>query len=616
MSAWSLVRMTASGLFSFPPTHPAAPFSMDVDHTYEYLTIAGYLLLILGVGFAFGRLNRNAGDYFRSGSRGVWWLVGSSLFMTTFSAWTFTGAAGVAYLVGWSVLCGFAGNVVAYLLNVAWYARWFRQLRVTTAPEAIALRFGPTTRQFYAWVSACTAVPIAALQLYGLAIFCSSVFGIEIGVTIVGAGTVVVLYSIFGGSWSVMATDFIQSLILVPITIAIAVLCLMEVGGIQGLLRQIELFELGERFELFKPAGAFPNNAYTWAWGLSLFLRNMMQELSLNSSQRFFTVKDGREAARAALLCCGLLACGLFLWFIPPITARLLFAEDVQAIGRHLAKPAEAAYIVAGMRLLPVGFSGILVTAMFAATMSSMDSGLNRIAAILVRDIAPAFCRRLGRAEPDEMRQLAWGRWATAGLGALIITCAVRYSSIKGTGIFEMMTQTSALLAIPMAMPMILAVVIRRVPSWAAVFAVCCGFASSLCSYNSETLFGHAWNLQTTIFSNMLSGATGFFLTMPFWRTAPPAYREQVNAFFERMNTPVNFELEVGDANDPTQLRILGWSTIVVGTAFLALLLLPNALSGKIVIVASAGFLVAVGSFMVWSARRTTASDKSSRRDA
>ena len=77
----------------------------------DYAIIAAYLLLRVGVGAAFTRFTRTSADYFRGGSRATWWLVGTSLYMGCFSAWTFTGAAGVAYLAGWSVVCIYGGSI-------------------------------------------------------------------------------------------------------------------------------------------------------------------------------------------------------------------------------------------------------------------------------------------------------------------------------------------------------------------------------------------------------------------------------------------------------------------------------------------------------------------------
>ena len=62
----------------------------------EYVVIAGYLVFMVLIGILFTRLNRDTGDYFRSGSKGSWWMVGTSAYMAGTSAYTFTAASGIA----------------------------------------------------------------------------------------------------------------------------------------------------------------------------------------------------------------------------------------------------------------------------------------------------------------------------------------------------------------------------------------------------------------------------------------------------------------------------------------------------------------------------------------
>ena len=159
----------------------------------EYLVIVAYLMLIIVVGFVFKRFSANTDDYFKGGSKGTWWLVGSSAFMSAFSAWTFTGAAGIAYESGFSAMFIFIGNALGFFVNFLFMGPWLRQMRVTTFPEAIAGRFGETTRDFYAYYEVPVRILYSAMALYGLGIFCSAVFGYDINYVIVVCGIVVLL---------------------------------------------------------------------------------------------------------------------------------------------------------------------------------------------------------------------------------------------------------------------------------------------------------------------------------------------------------------------------------------------------------------------------------------
>ncbi|MEP2380373.1 hypothetical protein, partial [Parasphingorhabdus sp.] len=176
----------------------------------EYLVIVGYLVLIVAVGIVFRKFSSDTKDYFIGGAKGSWWLVGSSAFMSAFSAWTFTGAAGVAFESGFSVMIIFLGNAFGFFLNFLFLGPWLRQMRVTTFPEAIAGRFGEATRNFYALFEVPIRILYSAMALYGLGIFCSAVFGYDIYHVIMVCGVVVLFYSATGGRWAVMATDFLQ----------------------------------------------------------------------------------------------------------------------------------------------------------------------------------------------------------------------------------------------------------------------------------------------------------------------------------------------------------------------------------------------------------------------
>ena len=158
---------------------------MEISYI-EYFVIAGYLILTIVVGIFFKKFSTNTDDYFKGGSKGTWWLVGTSAFMGTFTAWTFTGAAGMAYEAGYSVMFIFLGSALGYFMNFLFLAPWLRQMRVTTLPEAISLRFGEVTRNFYAFYEVPVRILYAAMSLYSLGIFCSAVFGYNINYVIVG----------------------------------------------------------------------------------------------------------------------------------------------------------------------------------------------------------------------------------------------------------------------------------------------------------------------------------------------------------------------------------------------------------------------------------------------
>lgn len=568
----------------------------------EYMVIIGYVVLIIVVGIVFKKFSSDTDDYFKGGSKGSWWLVGSSAFMSAFSAWTFTGAAGVAFESGFSVMIIFLGNAFGFFLNFLFLGPWLRQMRVTTFPEAIAKRFGETTRNFYALYEVPIRILYSAMALYGLGIFCSAVFGYNIYQVILVCGFLVLFYAATGGRWAVMATDFLQGLILVPLTVIIAWLCVSELGGINAMFEKIEAQGLSEEFSMINSATLF-GGAYTWGWASAMVTKGFLVFNSMYAGPRYFSVKDGREARKAAILASVLFLVGGLIWFLPPITARLLFAEDVMALG--ISKPAEAAYAIASVKLLPVGLIGLIVVAILTATMSSMDTGLNTNVAIIIKDIYPKLSHRLKWQPRSETELLRYGRLLTWLMGVLVISLALYLAQQKGKGIFEIMLDIGALLMAPIQIPLMWGLFIRRTPPWAALFSIACAGAVSLVAFLDVPLstFGFSpdatWTFQAKFFSVLGAGSLGFLLSIPFAPAKDSPHRNMVDSFITTMKTPVDFQSEIGAGNDLAQLKIIGRFGAAIAVFIGLMLVIPNPSSGRMAIAALAIIIGSVSAVMI-----------------
>ncbi|MEY3774762.1 MAG: Na(+)/glucose symporter [Verrucomicrobiota bacterium] len=572
-------------------------------HALSLTVIAVYLVLLLALGVASKRFVRNTSDYFRSGSRGTWWLAGSSIFMGYFSAWTFTGAAAMAYTAGWSILAIYLFGPITALLQAWRFGPWFRQLRATTVPEVIRARFGPVTQQFYAVLQLLAQFLGAAIALYGLSIFIAAFFGVPVEAAIIVLGVVVLIYSTVGGSWAVMAADYVQSLVVLGMVTITAGLSLWHLGGLGGMLDKIEAAGLMQAFRFIKDPGEFTLDKFTLPWVLGLGVLGLFETVSLTNSVRYFSVKDGREARKAALLLAVLSVSGILFWFLPPMAGRLLFADQIMATS--LDRPEEGAYAVTSMLLLPKGMAGLLAVAIIATTLSGMDAGLNRNAAIIVREICPAVCGLLGRSWTiSEERQLRFSRWISLVTGVAMVLMAMFYASRKTLGIFDIMQIFASMVAVPITVPMGLALLFRRVPAGAAMVSVGCGCAVALWGFVSSSVLGEPWSFHFTIFAVSLAGTAGFFATRPFWGRSPEAYRRQVDEFFTRMERPVDFVAEIGESNDAAQLRILGVFALVVGALSALLLFTAESWRDAALMLGFCCFLGLVGGGMLWAARR------------
>jgi Na+/proline symporter len=521
-------------------------------------------------------------------------MVGISIFMSNFSAWIFTGAASAVFEAGWSVMWIFWGNVVGYFICFLWFAPWFRQMRIMAMPEVLVKRFGNHVGQFYKWVFLPTAPIYPAITLLGLGSFTSTLFGLPMEPTIIILGAVVIIYSFAGGVWATMATDFLQGVVLVPFTLLIAALCFIKVGGMDGFFGLIDAQGLQEQFTFIKDSGAYAENKYNWVWALAAFLNIIKGFVSLGSVAKFRTVKDGKSARMAALVGSLFFLVGSVIWFIPPAVSRGLF--EGQVLSASIGNPAESAYAVAAMEVLPTALMGILITAMLSATMSSLDTTMNGVTGGLVKVAYPGLCRVL-RKEPttDGKKLLLMSRVITLIYGASIIALAIKFHR-DGRGVFDLMLSLMAFLTAT-GIPVLWGILIKRVPPCAPYVTIGLGMLPAIAGVFAEDIFGSPWNFQTKFFVNVLFGSGVFLSTSFWWKGTSSAFKQKVNDFFEEMKTPIDVKKELGDTADTdcSQLRIAGGFALLMGAFICVLGLLPQDGPDRLACFALAAIILLIG---------------------
>ena len=137
------------------PFCPSVSNKIDKGHrmnfglpAVDYIVIAVYMAIMLGVGFYFTRLMKGGKDFFIGGNLIPWWVAGVSLYMTLFSVWTFTGAASFTYNTGWYGILYFATWPLSFFIGLKLVAKRWRRTRVTTPVEYVQSRFNKATHLF------------------------------------------------------------------------------------------------------------------------------------------------------------------------------------------------------------------------------------------------------------------------------------------------------------------------------------------------------------------------------------------------------------------------------------------------------------------------------------
>ncbi len=575
---------------------------------YDYLVIGLYFTLILAIGVVFSRMaSKSTSDYFRGGGKMLWWMVGSTAFMAQFSAVTFTGAAGKAFADGFAISAVYFGNTFAFFCGWAFFSQRFRQMRVDTPTEGIKRRFGPQNETFFSWALIVFSFLNAGVWLNALGVFTSAVFDADISLTIIAIGFTVLFVSVLSGAWGVVASDFVQTLVVAVVSIACAVVALVKVGG---------PIELVNNF----PGGFFigPNMNYPLILiGTFIFFlpKQIITMMNLHDSFRFLNAKDSINARKAALLAMTLMGFGTIIWFIPPWAAATLYPDAPADYAQLGNKAGDAVYLVFARNAMPIGTVGLLMAGLFAASMSSMDSALNKNAGIFVRSIyQPFLAKRNKQTEDKKLLRLSQIVSFISGLG--VIVAALYFASLKELSLFELMMSVSTMIQMPMMIPLLLGVIIKKTPQWAPWATIAVGLVVSWLVANVITgevfvsMFGIEsltkreiidMNIILTIAGHVFVTGGFFWATSLFYKESKDKNKVETERFFEDLETPIITDNKQ-DAVDQQQRRKLGNMVMVMSIGILLMALIPNPNWGKAMFVICALIISGIGFLLKKSA--------------
>ncbi len=575
---------------------------------YDYIVIGVYLAFMLSLGPIYKSFSKTASDFFRGGGGMLWWVVGSSAFMNSFSAWSFTGGAAKAYETGTFFLILFVCNAIATLTTVLFTVARFRQMRVITAVEAIRKRFGNTSEQIFNWLPLFFMTFFGGIMLYTISVFMSGVFGASMMMIILILGGVTILMTLLGGSWAATAGDFVQMMVVLVITIIMAVLTLghEKIGGLGGLVGQMHSFTPSDWTQFERPGVIV-------IFSILLLINQIVFANSMQSgAARYLFVKDGREAKLAAWVSVVGFVLLPAIWIIPAIGASIIFPDlaNMEQFSQ-LNNPNEAAYVAIAMELLPKGLLGLLVCGIFAASLTSMNSMLNVYSAGFVRN----FWIRVVNKKASEGNQILVGRIFILVYGMVWMAVALLFSQIKGLALFDLILLASAAIGLPAALPMLYGMFVKKVPAWSGWTTMVVGFAVSVILHLGFTSWGwldlirDSWepalnarevgDLKIAYTTGIIALActVWFFFTAIFHKYSSPEYIKQVDDFVEEMNTPIDRtdEHEPDYESDSRQYMVLANLCLAYGGLTLLLLLVPNDLKSRMLVLICGGIVVLAG---------------------
>jgi Na+/proline symporter len=365
----------------------------------DWTLVVIYFILALSVGLYFSkRAGSNITEYFTSGRSLPWWLAGTSMVATTFAADT---PLAVTELVANH---GIAGNwlwwnmVMSGLLTVFLFARLWRRAEVLTDVEFTELRYsGKPAAILRGFRALYLAIPINLIILGWVTLALVKIIELTIGVDkwiAVGICVLVTLvYSGLSGLWGVVVTDFLQFIIAMVGSIALAFFAADAVGGIGGLKESLVRI-YGPEHDVFNFT---PEIGSIWMPLTAFFVY-----LAVNwwaawypgaepggggyIAQRMFSAKDERSSLLATLwFNIAHYALRPWPWIIVALTSLVLFPE---------IEDKQTGYILVLLNYLPSGFKGLLLASFAAAFMSTVSTQLNWGSSYLINDFYKRFIKK------------------------------------------------------------------------------------------------------------------------------------------------------------------------------------------------------------------------------
>ncbi|MDP6821158.1 MAG: sodium/solute symporter [Candidatus Marinimicrobia bacterium] len=432
----------------------------------DYGIMVFYFIMILAIGTYFGKRQKTVKDFFFGGQRFSWWLITFSLIATTVGSYSFVKYSRVAYTYGF-------GSSQTYLNDWIWLPLllfgWLPILyfsRVSSIPEYFERRFDRRVRK---WVT--VFILIYLIGYVGVNLFTmGKVLNILLGWPILTAAILVAsisaIYVTAGGQTSVIMTDLFQGLMLLATGVIILFLGIDYLGGLESFWHHLpRTHKLA--FPNYNEDPSFPSVGIFWQDGMANTA--MFYFLNQGVIMRFLSAKslqDGRKAVFTVVL------------VLMPIAACVV------ASGGWMAKAlvqggflpstikADEAFFIAADFLSRPGIFGLILATMTAALMSTVDTLITAVAAIVVNDVyQPLF--NPGANEKQLLKMARISSVSVTLLGILLVPLFMSFKTIYAAhGAF------TAAVTPPLVIALMFSVFWKRFTRQAALFTLAGGMGA------------------------------------------------------------------------------------------------------------------------------------------
>jgi len=230
----------------------------------DWIVLFGTLISIVVYGVWKSRDTKNMEDYLKGGTDVKWWAIGLSIMATQASAITFLSTPGQAYNDGMGFIQFYFGLPIAMIIIAVFFLPIYYKLKVYTAYEYLETRFDMKTRMLAAFIFLIQRGLGAGITIYAPSIILSSLLGWDLKITNVLIGTLVIVYTVSGGTKAVTQTQKTQMAVMMGGMIVAGILVIvslpsgvgfgdaLNVAGKMGKLEVVDFsFDLKNRYSFW-----------------------------------------------------------------------------------------------------------------------------------------------------------------------------------------------------------------------------------------------------------------------------------------------------------------------------------------------------------------------------
>ncbi|MFT5328629.1 MAG: SSS family solute:Na+ symporter, partial [Planctomycetaceae bacterium] len=412
----------------------------------DWIIIAVYGCGTIGLGWHYSRKQESTQEYFvGSGSMNPI-LVGVSLFATLLSTISYLSMPGETLGKGPVFMMSLLMLPLVFAIVGFYILPLYMKQKVTSAYELLEEKLGLSIRMLGAGMFIVLRLVWMALLIYLTAKALTIMLGVgedKIPVIAMVTGFVAVIYTSLGGLKAVIITDFIQTVLLFGGAVLVVGVISWDLGGFSWFPT-----EWNPAWDTQPFFSTDPSTRITVVGTLvSVMIWYVCTSAGDQTSvQRFMATKDANAARWAlgtqlcvsvvvsiTLSCVGFALLGYFSAHPDQLPESIHLKDNADKIFPHFIA-----------FHLPTGVSGLVVAAMFAAAMSSIDSGVNSITAVVMSDVLD----RHGHAPKSEADHIRLARWLAFGIGAFVVATSSFMGLVPGN-ITEVTGKTSNLLTTP-----------------------------------------------------------------------------------------------------------------------------------------------------------------------